>query len=247
MAPTVYLVSGANRGIGFGIVKSLLDRPDVIVFAGVRKPAGASDLLSLQSNHSEKLHILPLTSAYRSDNLAAVSEIQRIAGKLDVVIANAGIANFWGSILETPDAAMREHYEVNVIGATVLFQSVWPLLKLSTKPEFAIISSVAGSIAAGASLPAGFFAYGASKAAVDYLAMKLHSEHPELVSVLIHPGPVATDMGANAHKEDPFVRESMPLISVDESVTGILNVVDNAKREPDGPKMIGHDGVVWPW
>ncbi|KZO92370.1 NAD(P)-binding protein [Calocera viscosa TUFC12733] len=247
MSPTVYLVSGANRGIGLGIVAALAIRPDVVVFAGTRNPATSSELKALETKYPGKVHTVKLTSADRADNEAAIAEIKRTAGKLDVIIANAGIAKYFGSILDTPVDEIREHYEVNVVGPTVLFQSAWPLLKASPKPEFAIISSVAGSIAAGAALPAGFFAYGASKAGVNFLAMKLHSEHPELVVADIHPGPVQTDMGSFSQKEDPFIAEAMTFISVDESVKGILKLVDEAKREVEGPKMIGYDGTVFPW
>jgi len=247
MAPTVYLVSGANRGIGLGLVTSLATRPDVVVFAGARNPAAANDLKALETKYPGKVHTVKLTSANRTDNVAAIEEIKRVTGKLDVVIANAGIAKFWGTILNTPEEEMREHWEVNVIGPTVLFQSVWPLLKESPKPQFALISSIAGSIAGGAILPAGFLAYGASKAGTNFLAMKLHSEHAELVVSLIHPGPVETDAGLQAKAEDPFIREALTFITVEESVKGILSLVDGAKREEEGPRMIGFDGTVFPW
>ncbi|KZT54353.1 NAD(P)-binding protein [Calocera cornea HHB12733] len=246
MAPTVYLVSGANRGIGLGLVTSLAARDNVVVFAGARNPASASDLKALETKYPGKVHTVKLTSADVADNTAAAEEIKKVAGKLDVVIANAGIAKFFGTILDTPLSEMRDHFEVNVVGPTVLFQTMWPLLKASPKPEFAIITTVAGSIAFGAALPAGFMAYGSSKAAVNYLAMKLHSEHPEIVSVLIHPGPVETDAGNYAKEADPVVK-TMAFISVEESVTGILKLVDEAKREEEGPKMIGYDGTVFPW
>jgi len=247
MTPTVYLVSGANRGIGLGLVTALAARSDVIVFAGARNPNSAEDLKALEAKYHGKVHTVKLTSANRTDNDAAIAEIKRVAGKLDVIIANAGIAKFWGTILNTPEDEMREHYEVNVIGPTVLFQSAWPLLKASPQPKFAIISSIAGSIAAGAIIPAGFLAYGASKAGANFLTMKLHSEHPELVSIPIHPGPVETDMGTYAHDNDPVIREAMDLITVEQSVTGVLKVLDEAKHEEGGPKMIGWDGAVFPW
>jgi len=247
MAPTVYIVSGANRGIGLGLVTSLAARSDVVIFAGARNPAAAKELKALEFKYPGKVHTVKLTSANRADNDAAIAEIKRVAGKLDVIIANAGIAKFWGSILDTPEEEMREHYEVNVVGPTVLFQAAWPLLKASPQPKFAIITSLVGSIAAGAVLPAGLLAYGASKAGVDFLSVKLHSEHPELISVPIHPGPVDTDMGAYAKENDQVVRENLTFITVEESVTGILKVLDAAKREDEGPKMIGFDGVVVPW
>jgi NADP-dependent 3-hydroxy acid dehydrogenase YdfG len=62
----------------------------VIVFAGARRPDASDELLSLSNEHPGKLHIIKLTSADEADNRAAVQEIKKTAGRLDVVIANAG-------------------------------------------------------------------------------------------------------------------------------------------------------------
>jgi NAD(P)-dependent dehydrogenase (short-subunit alcohol dehydrogenase family) len=62
----------------------------VIVFAGARRPDASDELLALSKEHSGKLHIIKLTSADEADNRAAVQEIKKTAGRLDVVIANAG-------------------------------------------------------------------------------------------------------------------------------------------------------------
>jgi hypothetical protein len=107
MSPTVYLVSGANRGIGksnptqsarlsltsvlpgLGLVKALATRPEAIVFAGARNPSSANELGELAKTQ-KNVHVLKLTSCDEADNRAAVAEIKRTAGALHVVIANAG-------------------------------------------------------------------------------------------------------------------------------------------------------------
>jgi NAD(P)-dependent dehydrogenase (short-subunit alcohol dehydrogenase family) len=75
--------------LGLGFVKVLLQR-DAVVFAGARNPSAAIELHELAKTNPEKLHILKLTSADEADNHAAIEDIKRIAGRLDVVIANAG-------------------------------------------------------------------------------------------------------------------------------------------------------------
>jgi NAD(P)-dependent dehydrogenase (short-subunit alcohol dehydrogenase family) len=71
-------------------VKVLLKRDNVIVFAGARNPSTATDLQEIAKSNPGKLHIVKLTSPDEEDNRAAVDEIKRIAGRLDVVIVNAG-------------------------------------------------------------------------------------------------------------------------------------------------------------
>jgi NAD(P)-dependent dehydrogenase (short-subunit alcohol dehydrogenase family) len=108
MSPTVYLVSGANRGLGelvaeraaidlltqisagFATVKALAAKPDVVVYAGARQPSAAVELQALSKDHPGKVFVLKLSSADEIDNRAAIEEIQKTSGRLDVVIANAG-------------------------------------------------------------------------------------------------------------------------------------------------------------
>jgi NAD(P)-dependent dehydrogenase (short-subunit alcohol dehydrogenase family) len=71
--------------------------------------------------------------------------------------------------------------QVNVIGPLVLFQASYPLLKASTPaPKFVVISSRAGSITLGPTIPGIILSYGVSKAAVNYLVRKLHFENDGL-------------------------------------------------------------------
>ncbi|KDQ18728.1 hypothetical protein BOTBODRAFT_29104 [Botryobasidium botryosum FD-172 SS1] len=246
VAPTVYLVSGANRGIGLGLVTALASRDNVVVFAGARNPPAAKDLHALAEKYPGRLYIVKLTSSDKPENEAAIAEIKAIAGKLDVVIANAGISQFYGTALATPIEEMRIHYEVNVIGTLVLFQAAWPLLKMSASPTFIPISSGAGSITEGAGTGMGVTAYGVSKAGLNYLARKLHFEHPELICFPMSPGAVTTDLAANAARSDDIIK-AIPAMTVEESTTGILKVLGGATREKDGGKFLHYNGSVRAW
>jgi NAD(P)-dependent dehydrogenase (short-subunit alcohol dehydrogenase family) len=66
-----------------------------VVFAGVRQPDAPGDLPELSKKHPDKVRILKLTSADEADNRAAVEEIRKTVGRLDVVIPNAGMSPSW--------------------------------------------------------------------------------------------------------------------------------------------------------
>jgi NAD(P)-dependent dehydrogenase (short-subunit alcohol dehydrogenase family) len=84
--------------------------------------------------------------------------------------------------------------KVNVNGPLVLFQTVYPLLKASTpSPKFMAISSIAGSITIAPGFPYKSIAYGASKAALNFVVRKLHSENDELSECFTH---ISTDLVA---------------------------------------------------
>jgi len=250
MTPIVYLVSGANRGIGLGLVTALAHRENAVVFAGARNPLAATDLHALVNEFPGKVHIVKLTSCDKKDNEAAVEEISSIAGRLDVVIANAGILQFLGPGLETPAEQMRDHFDINVVGTLILFQASYPLLKASTpSPKFIAISTAAGSIADGANFPAGVLAYGASKAAENYLARKLHFEHEGLICFPINPGVVATDLMTTSMEDEQMGQflTARPAKSVEETIKYLLTQIDNATRENSGGEFVNFDGGRRRW
>lgn len=80
---------------GLGLVKALAARHDTVVYAGARNPSGAHDLQVLASDYPDKVHILKIVSADEDGNKAAVSEIKAKSGRLDVVVANAGMFQFF--------------------------------------------------------------------------------------------------------------------------------------------------------
>ncbi|KAJ7158311.1 hypothetical protein C8R43DRAFT_1124916 [Mycena crocata] len=222
----VYLVSGANRGIGYGLVAGLAARPNTIVFAGARNPA-AQSLKDLSAQYPN-VHPVKLTAGDKADNEAAITEIQKVAGQLDVIIANAGIAKYFGPLASTPVSELREHWEVNTLGIVALFQAAHKLLLASPTgaPIFAYISTTMGSISRY--LPLFASTYGSSKAAANFLVKVLASEHPSLVALAIHPGWVATDMGNGAAGGQGMATAP---VDINDSVAGVLSRIDGAKVE----------------
>lgn len=223
-----------------------MKRDNVIVFAGARDLTQVVELEALAKEFPQKLHIVKLISADETSNKAAVEEIRTKTGRLDVVIANAGIAKAMHLLaLETPGQAMRDHFEVNVIGPLVLFQASYPLLKASNPaPKFVVISSRVGSITIGSAL-VGAVPYGASKSAVNYLCRKLHFENDGIIVFPICPGPVDTDMTAS--NQDFEVFKSITFISVHQVVVQMLPIIDNATRPEAGPVFHTVEDDIAPW
>jgi NAD(P)-dependent dehydrogenase (short-subunit alcohol dehydrogenase family) len=71
-------------------------------------------------------------------------------------------------------------FKVNTLGPLVLFQSTQHLLrKASSTGKFVTISSAQGSIAA--MIPGKSGAYGVTKAAANFVTLKLQEENPDLI------------------------------------------------------------------
>lgn len=79
--------------IGLGLVSALARRNDLVIFAGTRNPTSSTALQELVQENAGKVHMVKLTSCVKDENEAAIADIKSIAGRLDVVIANAGMWN----------------------------------------------------------------------------------------------------------------------------------------------------------
>ena len=150
----------------------------------------AKELLAFPTAPGSKVILVEIESTSETDPKDVVASLDTEHGitKIDVIIASSGIANYYGPIVSTPVAEIREHLQVNTVGPIILFQAMLPLLKASAGPKFIVISSIIGSIASLKELPVPAGAYGVSKAAINYLVRKIHFEHPEVVAFPIHPG-----------------------------------------------------------
>jgi NAD(P)-dependent dehydrogenase (short-subunit alcohol dehydrogenase family) len=98
---------------------------NTVVFAGVRDLKDRAALDELAATSANKIHVLKVVSADLENNKAAVEEIMRIAGRLDVVIANAATGFGYKSSLETPLQDVQDHFTVNVVGPLALFQATY--------------------------------------------------------------------------------------------------------------------------
>ena len=109
---------------------------------------------------------------------------------LDVVIANAGIAEVYPRAADASMADVREHFEVNTLGPLALFQACLPLLEKSKNKQgkFVAVSTSAASIGGMELRPIPNSVYGPSKAALNYLTRKMHFEHKDLIAFPIDPG-----------------------------------------------------------
>ncbi|KAL1752416.1 hypothetical protein FB107DRAFT_250845 [Schizophyllum commune] len=251
MSPTVYLLTGANPGIGLGLAKKIAARPDAVLFAGARDPTRANDLQALAAAYPDRVHIVKIVSADKADNAAAVEEVMRVAGRLDVVVANAGISDCFLPALEVPREEIVRHVEINTNGPLVLFQATYTLLRESAKPKFIVVSSGMGSITFGASQTVNTYAYGASKAAVNWVTRKLHHDFPDFIVFPINPGGVGTDMAHESLARDPGMeglQKSLNMITAEESARGILEQIDIATRETHGGNFVDYSGLgKWAW
>ncbi|XP_064526876.1 C-signal-like [Pseudopipra pipra] len=250
------LVTGANRGIGLGLVQHLLGLPNPPqwLFATCRDPKGqrAQELQNLASKHPN-LVIIPLEVSDPASIKAAAAKVEELLGGsgLNILINNAGIANPISLDKETLET-MTQIYTTNTAGPLLLGQAFLPLLKKAaqgspgsgmscSKAAIINISSTAGSI--GSPYPwkeVVFTSYRCSKAALNMLnkCQSLAYKEHGILCLALHPGWVQTDMGS-------FDGHTPPL-TVDTSVKGMLKVLSSLSEKDTGT-FLDWEGKVVPW
>ena len=109
---------------------------------------------------------------------------------LDVVIANAGIADMNLKLVETEISDIQKYIDINAYGQFELFKAVAPLLRKSkndVKGKFMYMSSNLGSLTAMSNFVP-MSSYGASKALGNFLFKWLSVEQQDIIIWAQHPG-----------------------------------------------------------
>jgi NAD(P)-dependent dehydrogenase (short-subunit alcohol dehydrogenase family) len=180
----VWFITGANRGLGAEIARSVLNAGHKVV-ATARNPAEVEKALGQHSN----LLAVKLDVTNNEDATAAVAVAKAKFGRIDVLVNNAGYGQL-GWFENNSEAQIRNQFEVNVFGTMHLTREVLPLMRAQRSGHIFTISSVAGFYAV-----AGSSTYSASKFAIEGWMEGLVQEVKPLgiSATLIEPGFFKTD------------------------------------------------------
>ncbi|KAL8380822.1 hypothetical protein RB595_005219 [Gaeumannomyces hyphopodioides] len=250
--PTNVLITGANRGIGFGLLRRYLLLPDHIVIAAVRDLAHPTvkALSELSTAEGTRLVVVQIVADVWQSPFDAVKTLQTQEGidHLDVVIPNAAIAGSYPLVREATEEVLDAHFRTNAYSIPALFQAVRPLLQESARePVFAVMGTIAGSHNSQPPFPNS--AYGPSKSASAWFSIRLDAEEEWLNSFSFHPGWVHTEMGdkgADAFDVDQATRDKL-MVSLDDSCDGMMEVLAKTSKAEHGGKLVLHSGSPVPW
>ena len=220
---STYLITGANRGIGLELVRQLKARGEDII-ATCRSSSPELNALSVRVETG-----IDITSG---DSVIKLKENLNDS-KIDVLIQNAGIAEF-NSLSNLDPQSIVHQFEVNALSPLCYVQTM--LSNLSKSAKIALISSRMGSIADNSS--GGSYGYRMSKVALCMAGKSLAVDlKPKGIAVaILHPGLVSTRMtGFTSNGIQPK-----------ESVTGLIRRVDELTLENTGT-FWHSNGEILPW
>lgn len=227
----IALVTGANKGIGFEVVRQLA-RLKFRVFLGARNVVAgraAADKLSADGNVS----FLHIDVADAQSIRRAADELSGQIDRLDVLINNAGIMveADKDAVTITPEIFERT-LRTNTLGPWLVSQAFLPLLEKSDAPRIVNVSSGGGQLDGGADGWAP--AYCVSKTALNGVTAQLATALPKFAVNSVCPGWVRTDMGGQNAR-----------LSVGEGASTLVWLASEAPQDLTG-KFLKERKVI-PW
>jgi NAD(P)-dependent dehydrogenase (short-subunit alcohol dehydrogenase family) len=189
-APKVWFITGVSTGFGREIARAALARGDIV--AGTLRQKTQLD--AFRALAPGRAHALQMDVTDAAAIGRAVEEAVRAAGRIDVLVNNAGYGQV-GVAEEVSDQQTRHLFETNFFGLLKVVQAVLPHMRARHSGHIINISSVAGMIG----IP-GMALYSASKFALEGLTEALAGEVAPLgIRVtIVEPGGFRTDFAGRS-------------------------------------------------
>lgn len=238
----IILVTGANRGLGYELVKEGLARGHQMI-AAVRTVS--EELKSLADEYGERLYIEHIDVADETSVAAGLGNISARFDHIDGLINNAAVLLetklFDGDLITGLSLTDFETtLNVNVMGVVRMLQYFMPLLY---KSKDAFIINVSSE---GAKLrPEGhhYIAYATSKSALNMYTQRMRNwlhvkmDRRDIRVYMVHPGRMNTVMGV----ENAQIEAGVPAI-------GLMNIIDRVTpvEESEIP-FIDYNGHPMPY
>jgi NAD(P)-dependent dehydrogenase (short-subunit alcohol dehydrogenase family) len=214
----IALVTGASRGIGAATAEALAAAGAHVVLTA----RTAADLELAE----ERIHQAGGTATIAPLDLIETDSIARLAtavaerwGRLDILMLNAATLGSLSPVAQIDGKEFSRILTLNVLASQALIAGFDPLLRKSEAGRLLAVTSSVGR------KPRAYWgAYGASKAALETLALAYAEEVRNLAPVrvaIVDPGSTATAMRARAYPgEDPAILK--PPTAVAEAVIALL-------------------------
>jgi NAD(P)-dependent dehydrogenase (short-subunit alcohol dehydrogenase family) len=237
----VALITGASRGIGYGIAEALVARGDRVVITGRTEDSLKEAVEQLGAERAVHVAGKAHDEAHQA---AAVERAMEAFGRVDYLINNAGTNPVFGPIADLDLDVARKVFETNVISALGFAQKTWHAWQKDNGGAIVNIASVAGMA------PSPFIAaYGVSKAALINLTQQLAHEFAPGVRVnAIAPAVVKTKFASALYEgREAEAAASYPLarLGVPSDIGGAAAFLTSAQSDWVTGQTLVVDGGIF--
>jgi 3-oxoacyl-[acyl-carrier protein] reductase len=193
LAGKVALVTGGSRGIGRACCEALAEHGATVVVNYVKGESAAREVADAITSKGGKAEVLGFDVADTKACEAALEDIVKRHGRIDVLVANAGIA-IDGLLLRMKEEDLDRLMQVNVKGALACARGAIKSMMRAKTGRIIFMSSVVGEMG-----NVGQTAYAVSKAAIIGAAKSIAREYASrnITVNVVAPGFIDTDMTSN--------------------------------------------------
>ena len=223
----VVLITGCSSG--FGLLSALhFARKGDTVYASMRNTAKAGALEEAREKEKLSIEVVQLDVTDEGSVTGAVRQVIDGAGRIDVLVNNAGIGAH-GPVEDTDDDEAKEIFETNFFGALRVMRAVAPGMREQKSGTIVNVSSLAAVVT-----PPFTGIYGASKRALEAASEALYFElHPFGVRVLlIEPGGFETEI-ENSRRVARRFTEGSPYLEIEQRFAEALTRLPAADERGD--------------
>lgn len=235
----VAVITGANRGLGLAIARALAS-DHCVVLTGREAASTAAAVERLREEDPDR-RILPhqLDVTDTASVFRAFAEVERVFGRLDVLVNNAAVAidrhlPAVGHDVETARATI----ETNLFGAWRCARAAVSLMRCGASGGYGRIVNVSSHMASLAGMTTGSPAYRISKTALNALTVQLSLETAE-EDILVN----AASPGVGV---DTCMTYGPPSLSTEEAARTLLWLTSCPREEgPRGGYFHGRTPLPW--
>jgi len=243
-----WLITGANRGIGFSTVENLLKNEANFVIATARRDS--AELNALAAKHPKSLKVIQLDiTSQDSVDKAVAAATPLLPNGLDYLVNNAGQNPQSQTTFEDLDLDLfAEDLSFGVVGPLRVSRAFLPLIKKSELKRIVFISSVLASSQVSYVMAGQYNAYSVSKAALNMLARKWGAtlKYAGVTTAAVHPGWVQTDLGADLKDWMAQYAPQIPHITPDDAASRVIKISEDLTLEKTA-SFWHFDGTNLPW
>lgn len=239
----VILITGGARGIGLETARALAAKGARLVLTDLDSPALDEAVEAIGEDVC--LGIVADVCDLAAMERTVAATVERF-GRLDVVLANAGIASY-GSVLAIDPAAFQRTVDINIVGVFNTARAAVPELE-KTRGYLLVVSSLAAFAAAP-----GLAAYNASKAGAEHFAnaLRLEVTHLGIAVGSAHMSWIDTPLVQDAKNDLPAFQEMLTKLppplnrttDVDACVAAFVKGVEKRSRHVYCPGWVRGAGL----
>ena len=203
----VALVAGGSRGIGAASARALADKGADVAISYVANAAAAEAVVAELTAKGVRAKAFKADQGVTAEIKQLVGDVVAHFGRLDIVLANAGVLEMRMVDAEGDTAPLDHLYQVNLAGVVTLIRDSSRVLADHGR-IIAISSQVASRIGM-----AGLADYSATKAALEgYIRGAARDLGPRQITAnCVAVGPTVTDMNPDVGEFADFLRSIMSL------------------------------------